>query len=123
MKYLFIFIFFFNSVLYSQTNEKIDSTSYYSNLTKSNILNNKYKNALFYTQKAINYSKRIQNTLAQANQTYTLGKIYFDLKKYSDAIETFHKSITLYKKLDPTATYAYSYYYLGVWLCRKSKFC
>jgi signal transduction histidine kinase/CheY-like chemotaxis protein/TolA-binding protein len=122
MKYLFIFIFFFNSVLYSQTNEKADSISYYSNLTKSNILNNKYKNALFYTQKAINYSKKIENTLAQANQTYTLGKIYFDLKKYSDAIETFHKSITLYKKLNPTATYAYSYYYLGLCYAAKANF-
>ncbi|MFM2369032.1 MAG: hypothetical protein RL619_1332 [Bacteroidota bacterium] len=122
MKYLFIFIFFFNSVLYSQTNEKADSITYYSNLTKSNILNNKYKNALFYTQKAINYSKKIQNTLAQANQTYTLGKIYFDLKKYSDAIETFHKSITLYKKLNPTATYAYSYYYLGLCYAAKANF-
>ncbi|MFV8373949.1 ATP-binding protein [Flavobacterium sp. LB1P62] len=122
MKYLFIFIFFLNSVLYSQTNEKTDSISYYSNLSKSNILNNKYKNALFYTQKAINYSKDIRNTAVQANQTYILGKIYFDLKKYTDAIEKFHKSITLYKKLNPAATYAYSYYYLGLCYAEKANF-
>ncbi|MFV5703738.1 ATP-binding protein [Flavobacterium sp. XS2P12] len=122
MKYLFIFIFFLNSFLYSQTNEKTDSISYYSTLSSSNILNNKYKNALFYTQKAINYSKVIRNTQAQANQTYNLGKIYFDLKKYNDAIETFHRSITLYKNLKPNAEYAYSYYYLGVCYIEKSNF-
>ena len=122
MKYLFIFIFFLNSFLYSQTNEKTDSITYYSNLSSSNILNNKYKNALFYTQKAINYSKVIRNTQAQANQTYNLGKIYFDLKKYNDAIETFHRSITLYKNLKPNAEYAYSYYYLGVCYIEKSNF-
>lgn len=122
MKYLFIFIFFLNSFLYSQTHEKTDSISYYSNLSSSNILNNKYKNALFYTQKAINYSKAIRNTEAQANQIYNLGKIYFDLKKYNDAIETFHKSITLYKDLKPTTTSAYSYYYLGVCYMEKSNF-
>ncbi|MFV8326094.1 ATP-binding protein [Flavobacterium sp. ZS1P14] len=122
MKYLFIFIFFLNSVLYSQTNEKTDSISYYGNLSKANILDNKYKNALFYTQKAISYSKDIRNTLAQTNQTYLLGKIYYDLKKYNDAIETFHKSITLYKNLHPTAVYAYSYYYLGVCYIAKANF-
>ena len=122
MKYLFIFIFFLNSFLYSQTNEKTDSITYYSNLSSSNILNNKYKNALFYTQKAINYSKVIRNTQAQANQTYNVGKIYFDLKKYNDAIETFHRSITLYKNLKPNAEYAYSYYYLGVCYIEKSNF-
>jgi signal transduction histidine kinase/CheY-like chemotaxis protein len=122
MKYLFIFIFFLNSVLYSQTNEKTDSISYYNNLSKSNLLNNKYKNALLYTQKAINYTKEIHNVQAQANQTYSLAKIYFDLKKYNDAIETFHKSIALYKNLNPTATYAYSYYYLGICYVAKSNF-
>jgi signal transduction histidine kinase len=122
MKYLFIFIFFLNSVLYSQTTEKTDSISYYSNLSKSSILKNNYKNALFYTQKAIKYSKDTNNTLAQANQIYLLGKIYYDLKKYNDAIETFHKSITLYKSLDPTETFAYSYYYLGVCYMAKANF-
>ncbi|MFV5692358.1 ATP-binding protein [Flavobacterium sp. LT1R49] len=122
MKYLFIFIFFLNSVLYSQANEKTDSISYYGNLSKSNILNNKYKNALFYTQKAINYSKEARNSLAQANQTYSLGKIYYDLKKYNDAIETFHKSIALYKNLNPTEAYAYSYYYLGKCYVAKANF-
>ncbi|MFV8342214.1 ATP-binding protein [Flavobacterium sp. XS2P39] len=122
MKYLFIFIFFLHSFLYSQTNEKTDSIAYYSTLSSTNIVNNKYKNALYYTQKAINYSKAIRNAQAQANQTYNLGKIYFDSKKYNDAIENFHRSITLYKNLNPNTSYAYCYYYLGLAYMEKSNF-
>ncbi|MFV5684392.1 tetratricopeptide repeat protein [Flavobacterium sp. GB2R13] len=48
--------------------------------------------------------------------------MYFDLKIYNDAIEIFHKSIALYKNLNPTATYAYSYYYLGICYVAKSNF-
>lgn len=122
MKYFFIFIFFLNSVLYSQASENTDSIVYYSNLSKSSVLNNKYRNALLYTQKAINYSKAIRDTQAQANQTYNLGKIYFDVQKYNDAIETFYKSNALYKNLKPTSTLAYSNYYLGVSYVQNANF-
>lgn len=122
MRYLFIFIFFLHPFLYSQTNEKTDSIAYYSALSSSSIANNQYKNALSYTQKAINNAKAIQNTQAQANQTYALGKIYFDARKYNDAIENFHRSITLYKNLNPNVAYAYCYYYLGLAYMEKSNF-
>ncbi|WP_035667832.1 ATP-binding protein [Flavobacterium sp. 83] len=122
MKHLFIFIFFLNSALYSQASEETDSIVYYSNLSKSSIINNKYRNALLYTQKAINYSKEIRDSQAQANQTYNLGKIYFDVQKYNDAIENFHKSISLYKNLKPTSSLAYCYYYLGVCYVQKANY-
>jgi signal transduction histidine kinase len=122
MKYFFVFIFFCNSFLYSQTNEKIDSLSYYSNLSNSNIKADKYKKALFYTQKAINYSLETRNIAGQADQTYRLGKIYFDLKKYNDAIKTFHKSIEFYKELEPNSNYAYCNYYLGLSYIEKRNF-
>jgi signal transduction histidine kinase len=122
MKYFFVFIFFYNSFLYSQTNEKIDSLVYYSNLSNSNIKADKYKKALFYTQKAINYSLETRNIAGQADQTYRLGKIYFDLKKYNDAIKTFHKSIEFYKQLEPNSNYAYCNYYLGLSYIEKRNF-
>lgn len=122
MKYLFVFIFFCNSFLYSQTNEKIDSLAYYSNLSNSNIKADKYKKALFHTQKAINYSLETRNIAGQADQTYRLGKIYFDLKKYNDAIKTFHKSIEFYKELEPNSNYAYCNYYLGLSYIEKRNF-
>src|SRR3970040_2045345 len=122
MKHFFVFIFFCNSFLYSQTNEKIDSLTYYSNLSNSNIKTDKYKKALFYTQKAINYSLETRNIEGQADQSYRLGKIYFDLKKYNDAIKTFQKSIEFYKKLEPSSNYAYCNYYLGLSYIEKRNF-
>ena len=114
MKHLFIFILFFNSLLYSQKTEKMDSIAYYNRLANSNIKINKYKNALLYTQKAINFCEANQKTEDQANQTFNLGKIYYELKKYNDAIETFSESITLYETLKPSSKYAQAYYYLAV---------
>ncbi|WP_395056222.1 histidine kinase dimerization/phospho-acceptor domain-containing protein, partial [Flavobacterium sp.] len=122
MKYFFIFIFLCHSNLFSQSNEKIDSIKYYSNLANSNIKADNYKKALFYTQKAINHSKVIRNIQAQADQTFRLGKMYFDLKKYNDAIKTFHNSIEFYKKLDPSTNYAYSNYYIGLSFIEKRNF-
>ncbi|SEG48836.1 tetratricopeptide repeat-containing hybrid sensor histidine kinase/response regulator [Flavobacterium urumqiense] len=122
MKYFFVFIFFCNSFLYSQTNEKTDSIQYYLNLSNLNIKEDSYKKALFYTQKAINYSKVTRNIEAQADQTFRLGKIYFDLKKYNDAIKTFHNSIEFYKKLEPSSNYAYCIYYLGLSYIEKKDF-
>ena len=117
MKHYLFFIIFFSSFLYSQTREKTDSILYYSKLSRSSIKANKYKDALFFTQKAINYSKANHKTQSQALQTYHLGKIYFDLKKYDQALKTFYKCIQLYKVLPPSATYASAYYYLGI--CNK----
>lgn len=114
MKHFFFFIIFSSSFLYSQSHEKTDSIAYYSNLSDSNIKTNKYKNALYYTQRAINYSRVNHKTEVQAIQTYKLGKIYYDLKKYNDAIKIFHKCLLLYKTLPPSATYASTYYYLGI---------
>ena len=122
MKYFFVFIFFCGSFLYSQTPEKTDSLSYYSNLTAANIKSDKYQQALFFTQKAINYSKIIRNVQAQADQTFKLGKLYFDVKKYNDAIKTLQKSIAFYKKLEPNLNFAYSNYYLGVSYIEKRNF-
>jgi signal transduction histidine kinase/CheY-like chemotaxis protein len=91
-------------------------------LTNFNIKGDNYKKALFYTQKAINYSKVTRNILAQADQTFRLGRIYFDLKKYNDAIKTFHKSIESYKKLEPNSNYVYCNYYLGLSYIEKRDF-
>ncbi|WP_413999196.1 ATP-binding protein [Flavobacterium sp. W1B] len=121
MKYFFIFIFF-NSFLYSQNTEKIDSIAYYDNLSNYNIKINKYKDALFFTQKAIVFCQANQKTQDQANQTYNLGKIYYGLQKYNDAIENFSESITLFETLAPSSVYAEAYYYLGVSHIRKENY-
>lgn len=114
MKSIGVFIIFFSSFLYAQKKEIKDSTAYYNNLANSNIQINKFKNALFYTQKAIDYAEENSLVEAQATQTLYLGKIYFDLEKNNDAIETFSKSIALFESIAPSATYAQAYYYLGL---------
>ncbi|MFQ3173771.1 MAG: signal transduction histidine kinase/CheY-like chemotaxis protein [Flavobacterium sp.] len=122
MKYLLVFIIFFNSLLYSQTKENTDSIAYYTTLADSNIKKNKYKNALLYTQKAINYCFEYNEIDNQGIQTYKLGKIYFAVKKYSDAREAFSESIPLLENSESSATYADAYYYLGLSHIRKKKY-
>ena len=114
MRYLLVFIFFTNSFLYSQKIENTDSISYYTNSANSSIRENKYKNALWFTQKAINYCDKNDKIGDQASQTYNLGKIYYDLNKYSDAIDSFTESITLLEGIAPSPQAAQSYYYLSL---------
>jgi hypothetical protein len=45
---------FYYFILYSQNKER-DSISYYTNLANVSVKENKYKNVLYFTQKAINY--------------------------------------------------------------------
>ena len=75
-----VFIVFFNSLLYAQDKEPVDSISFYNKTAQTNILINNYKNAIDYTQKAINYSEANSDKLNQAIQTFHLGKIYYVCK-------------------------------------------
>lgn len=122
MKHIWVFIIFLSSFLYAQNKEYKDSIAYYSDLSSSNIQINKFKNALLYTQKAVNYAEENGQIEAQATQTLHLGKIYFDVQKYNDAIESFSKSIVLFEGIAPTAQYAESYYYLGLAEMQKLNF-
>ncbi|RTY69049.1 hypothetical protein EKL97_09935 [Flavobacterium sp. LS1P28] len=56
---------------------------------------------MLHPQKAILYATRNKNIEDQALQNYNLGKIYFDLKEYDNAIETFSKSATLFSSFKP----------------------
>ncbi|RVT77743.1 response regulator [Flavobacterium sufflavum] len=113
MKFYLIFVILFNSVLYSQK-EETDSIRYYSSLANTNIKENNYKNAFSYTQKAIDFAQGNSKINEQANQIAKLGKLFYNLKKYDDAIEKLTESINLYKTLSPSTEYAKTYYYLGL---------
>ncbi|HJR99609.1 MAG TPA: histidine kinase dimerization/phospho-acceptor domain-containing protein, partial [Flavobacterium sp.] len=113
IKFCLILAILFNSILYSQKAET-DSISYYNNLTNSNIKANNYKEAFLSTQKAIDYAQANSKIKEQAIQTAKLGKLYYDLKKYDDAIEKLTESIKLYKSISPSAEYAKAYYFLGM---------
>jgi tetratricopeptide (TPR) repeat protein len=92
---------------YSQNKESTDSISYYTNLANVSVKENKYKDVLYFTQKAINYCDNNGKTEDQAIQTYNLGKIYYDLNRYTDARESFTESTSLFQSLQfnlPTPT-------------------
>lgn len=125
MRFFTLFFVFISTLLFSQKNnfdEKIDSVSHYSNLSDSNVKENKYKNALYYTRKAINYSKVNNRPEDQSFQTFLLGKLYYDVKKYDDAIEYFDRSILLAKSLQPSSSQASTFYYLGISYMKKGDF-
>jgi signal transduction histidine kinase len=124
MKYFFLFIIFFHSLLYSQKRTKVDSVFYYSNLAAENINNNKYKEALLYTQKSIDFCKKNNQTEAEATQTYKLGKIYFDLKLHNDAIEFLNKSIHLFNTFSdkPNKKAANAYYFMALSYMEKKNY-
>lgn len=125
MKSFLLFLLFISTFSFSQNKksvEEIDSIAYYSNLRDSNVKANKYKEAFYYTQKAIQYSKVTNKTEAKASQTFSLGKLYYDVKKYDDAIKSFNNSISLSNTLVSSSLQASAYYYLGMSYMQKGRF-
>ena len=121
IKFILILVFLFNFSLYSQKKET-DSISYYKSLAYTNSKTNKYKEVFLFTQKAIDYAREHANLKEQAIQTAQMGKIYFSLKKYEDAVEKLTESIQLFKTLRPTPEYAKAFYYLGLSQIQDSNF-
>lgn len=94
--------------------DKIDSTSYYIQLAKYNKKVNNYKFSLLFNQKALNYAKEKNDVRGKANAYFLFGTTYYDLKKISDAIDSFTKSSLYFSLLPPSADLALSYYYIGL---------
>jgi signal transduction histidine kinase len=115
MKYhLLILISFFTSILYSQTKQNIDSISYYNKLANTNLKAKKYDQAIFFTQKSIDFCQTNHKPEGLANQTFKLGEIYYNQQKYEEALKNFHKSVSLFDNLKPTRTKALALHYIGV---------
>ncbi len=115
MKYhLLILVCFLNSFLYSQTKKKnTDSVSYYNKLTDSNLDKKKYNQAVYYTKKSIDFCQTNNKTENLANQTFKLGKIFYNQQKYDEALKNFHKSVSLFDKVKPTCTKILALHYIG----------
>lgn len=115
MKYhLLILISFFTSILYSQTKQNIDSISYYNKLANTNLKAKKYDQAIFFTKKSIDFCETNHKSEGLANQTFKLGKIYYNQQKFEAALKNFHKSVSLFDNLKPTCTEALALHYIGV---------
>ncbi|KAF2330160.1 tetratricopeptide repeat-containing hybrid sensor histidine kinase/response regulator [Flavobacterium daemonense] len=114
MKYrILILVCFLNSFLYSQTKKNTDSVSYYNKLANSNLDKKKYNQAVFFTKKSIDFCQTNNKTENLANQTFKLGKIYYNQQKYDAALKNFHKSVSLFDKVKPTCTKILALHYIG----------
>lgn len=128
MKYFTLVILFLTTFVYSQkkpsTNdvEALDSTNYFIELANFHKKNNNYRSSQDYIQKAIEFAESNQDYQAQADAYSFLGNVYFELKKYSDAIQTYNKSITLYSKQKPSSNQAYTFYNLGLCYVDKKEY-
>ncbi|PWB23828.1 ATP-binding protein [Flavobacterium sp. HTF] len=114
MKHLLILISIFNSFLYSQASQSTDSIFYYNKLANQNLKNKNYGNAIFFTQKSIDFSTVNHEAEQLANQTFKLGKIYYKQRNYEYALKNFHKSVSLFDKIKPTPTKALALHYIGI---------
>ena len=115
MKYHFFILFcFFNSFLYSQSKKNTDSVFYYNKLVNKNLGNKKYREAVYYTQKSINFCELNHKHEGLANQTFKLGKIYYKQHKYDEALKSFHRSVASFDSVKPTCTKVLALHYIGV---------
>ncbi|KAF2514199.1 tetratricopeptide repeat-containing hybrid sensor histidine kinase/response regulator [Flavobacterium foetidum] len=115
MKYcLFIAVCFFSLFLYPQTNKDTDSIYYYNRQANLNISSKNYNKAILYTQKSINLCTRNEKKESLANQTFKLGKIYYNQHKYDKALENFHKTLVLFDSLEPNCTKVLALHYIAI---------
>ncbi|CAM3666341.1 ATP-binding protein [Flavobacterium chungbukense] len=112
--YLFIVVCFFNSFLYSQIKRNADSVIYYNKLANYNLNNKKFSQAVFYTQKSINFCEINGKRENLAVQTLKLGKIYYNQKKFEEALKNFHKTVSLFDTLKPSCTKVLALHYIGL---------
>ncbi len=126
MRYFFLFLFFFPALLSAQKQQnkasKVDSVAYYIELSNFNIKTNNYKFSLDFAQKAIDYANVKKDVKSEAYANSMLGGIYFELKKYDDAIESYYKSVSLYNTLKPSTQQAFCYYQLGLCFMEKESY-
>ena len=126
MRLLLVFFIGFSSLAFAQKQSKNakepDSVAYYIELSNFNTKTNNYKFSLGFAQKAIDYAEKTKNVKEQAFANYSLGGIYFELKKYDDAVETYYKSVSLYNTLKPSSEQAFCYYQLGLCFMEKGDY-
>ncbi|MEN9335110.1 MAG: Sensor histidine kinase RcsC [Bacteroidota bacterium] len=111
-----LFFLWIPFVLTAQKNvsKSFDSLGYYFEQIQFNKKANNYRNCLYYSKKAIDFSQKKNDEKALADSYYNLGLVYFDLRKHDDAIDSFVRSIAIYSTLPNSTEQAMCYYYLGM---------
>ena len=125
MKKYLLFLLFYSVCFYPQDipNERVvDSASYFLELARFNRSINNYGGALLFTQKAIDFAKREDDSKTQANAWLSLATLYTEIQKYDDALEAASVTINLFNRKEPTSELAYAYYTLGLCYMEKSAY-
>ncbi len=120
MKHIYLLMLFLSSVVFSQKIMRNDSIAYFNQQADIAVQKNNYKKALTYTQNAVHIAAAAQDSSALAQQNFKLGKLFYDLKKYSDALASFQKSHNLHTLLPPSLAAADVEYYLVLTYLAKS---
>ncbi len=126
MRYYIIYFLLFSTIATAQRQKKkaieVDSVSYYIELSNFNVKVNNYKSSLNFAQKAIDFAVNKKDNKQEARSYAVLASLYFDLKKYDDAIESYTKCLSFYNLIEPSSEQAYSYYKLGLCYMEKGEF-
>ncbi|OOV21904.1 hypothetical protein BXU11_16505 [Flavobacterium sp. LM5] len=91
LKYLLL-LFFANSFLLFSATQSIDSISIYQEWSNYNTKINNYSKSVHFAKKALKYSQLSKNIEAQIEQNFLVGKLYFDLKNFTEASAYFEQS-------------------------------
>jgi len=115
--YLLLFLSFAKFNCFSQEKNatvKVDSVSYYLEVSNFHKGSFDYDKAILYARKAKQYAT--QNNLQKeiADSHLTIGNIYHELDRQDEAIENYIRSITIYNNLKPSLNSAFCYYSIGL---------
>ncbi|MCP2029562.1 signal transduction histidine kinase/CheY-like chemotaxis protein [Flavobacterium sp. HSC-32F16] len=111
--YLLIVVCFLNPFLYSQIKQNTDSISYYNKLANKKLNSKEYNEAVLLTKKSIDFCETNHIPEDLGNQTFKLGKIYYNQRKYEEALKNFHKSVASFDSVKPTCTKILALHYIG----------
>ncbi|MCG2611184.1 ATP-binding protein [Flavobacterium sp. SM15] len=119
MRYLYTIFLFLALTFYGFSQEKtaatkVDSVTYYLELSDFNKGNFDFDKALLYAQKSKRYSQKNDLKKELADSYLTIGEIYHQLSRYNEAIENYIHSISLYNNFPPSSNSAFCYYSLGL---------
>ncbi|NBL64496.1 response regulator [Flavobacterium sp. NST-5] len=124
--YYCLLLFLYTTIALSQENLKTqkfsDSISYYLQVATFNKNGNNYQQAYVNIQKAIQLAQDSKNINKEAESEAFLASLYFNLKRYDDAIESYYKSIALYSLEEPSADLAFCHYGLGLCFLEKEDY-
>ncbi len=125
MRGLLFFLILIYSFSYSNqkpSSNNLDINAYFENLNERNSVDINYNEKFNVTLKSLKKSIETNDSIAQMNQRFELGKLYFEIKRYDDAINSFKTNISLPKSFQNNFIQAQTNYFLSVCYNKKKEY-